>query len=158
MGSPSPQSSPIEREDSVLLPLVGGGARARQAVPLRWHWQRVSSASGGLYPPYNGFQAGSKAASTHSTLGRHLSGEHKVRPYDGALHAWGVQRGEAPLRFSSSPFARGGPRGIGLGEGVAVRVGAARRTAAGVQYCPDCQQSRRAHGSRRTSESRSNVR
>ena len=27
----------------------------------------------------------------------------------------GVQRGEAPLRFSLSPFAKGGSRGIGLG-------------------------------------------
>ena len=34
-----------------------------------------------LYPPYNGFQAGLKPASTDVNAGRLSQGEHKVRPY-----------------------------------------------------------------------------
>jgi len=44
-------------------------------------------------------------------IGRVATGELPLR-----VALWGVQRGEAPLRYSSSPFAKGGHRGIGLGE------------------------------------------
>ena len=38
-----------------------------------------------LYPPYNGFQAGLKPASTDVNTGRLSQGEHKVRPYKATM-------------------------------------------------------------------------
>ena len=59
-----------------------------------------------LYPPYNGFQAGLKPASTDVNAGRLSQGEHKVRPYKATMsrvYQRGVQRGGAPRRSFLSP-------------------------------------------------------
>jgi hypothetical protein len=61
--------------------------------------------------PYSDFQAGYEPASTHQAMGRHLSGEHKVLPYNVADSTTGRAEGRSPSAFFLVPLCQRGIKG-----------------------------------------------